>query len=114
MEVADSSRPVDPGEKRADYERAGVLEYVVVALDPGEVFWHVRRGARLERLTADPDGLYRSQAFPGLWLGPKALVANDGTTVIATLERGLATAEHAEFAAALKTRAGGGEQAATK
>ena len=69
MEVADSSRSVDLGEKRADYERAEVLEYVVVALDPGEVFWYVRRGARL----AAPDCLLIPTAstghfvFPGLW-----------------------------------------------
>ena len=57
VEVADSSRPVDLGPKLVDNERAGVLEYIVVALDSGEVFWHVRRDERPERIAPDPDGL---------------------------------------------------------
>ena len=48
VEVANSSRPVDLGPKFADYQRAGVLGYVVVALHPNEVFWFVRRGDRFE------------------------------------------------------------------
>jgi Uma2 family endonuclease len=107
VEVADSSRPVDLGSKLADYERAGVLEYIVVALDPDEVYWHVRRNDRLERIAPDPDGLYRSQAFPGLWLDPKAALSDDAAQMIAVLDRGLATAEHADFAAALDARVQG-------
>jgi len=105
VEVADSSRLTDLGAKRADYERAGVLEYIVVALDPDEIFWHVRQGEHLVRIAADPDGLYRARAFPGLWLDPRALLDDDGVSLIAALERGLATAEHANFAAALAARA---------
>jgi hypothetical protein len=104
VEVSDTSRATDLGDKRIDYERAGVLEYIVVALDPDEVIWHVRRGDRLERMPPDPDGLYRSTAFPGLWLDPRALLNGDAATLIAALERGLATPEHAEFAAALAAR----------
>ncbi len=101
VEVADTSRPVDLGSKRLDYERAGVHEYIVVALDPDEVFWHVRRGNHLERVAPDPDGLYRSQAFLGLWLDPQALLDDNGRGLLATIDRGLATAEHADFAARL-------------
>src|SRR6185312_1431550 len=36
VEIARSSRPFDLGGKRDDYERAGVEEYVVVALDTQE------------------------------------------------------------------------------
>jgi len=46
VEISRSSRDIDLGAKREDYERAGVLEYVVVALDPDEVFWFVRRDNR--------------------------------------------------------------------
>ena len=101
VEVARSSRPFDLGGKRDDYERAGVQEYIVVALDPDEIHWHVRRGDRLERIPPDPDGLYRSTAFPGLWLDPAALLTGDLEGIIATLERGLATPEHAAFVARL-------------
>jgi Uma2 family endonuclease len=101
VEVAGSSREVDLGAKHVDYERAGVLEYIVVALDPAEVFWHVRRDERLERVGPDPDGLYRSGCFAGLWLDPAALLSDDGPALVAALERGLATAEHADFVARL-------------
>jgi hypothetical protein len=86
-------------------ERAGVLEYVVIALDPDEVIWHVRRGDRLDRIPAGADGLYRSEAFPGLWLDPEAFLADDSARLIAALERGLGTPEHASFVARLAATA---------
>ncbi len=101
VEVANSSRKLDLGPKKADYERAGVLEYVVFALDPEEVFWHALRDGRFERLPPGPDGLFRSETFPGLWLDPKALFARDLNGLIAALDRGLAAPEHATFAAKL-------------
>ena len=104
VEVADSSRSIDLGAKLAEYERAGALEYVVFALDPDEVFWHARQGDRLVRVGPGPDGIYRSQAFPGLWLDPVALFADDGPSLLATLDRGLASPEHAAFVAYLAGR----------
>jgi Uma2 family endonuclease len=101
IEVADSSRAIDLGPKLADYERAGALEYIVFALDPDEVFWHERQGGRLVRIPPDPEGIYRSAVFPGLWLDPSALIADDCPAMVATLERGLATEEHAAFVAKL-------------
>jgi hypothetical protein len=100
-EVAKSSRAIDLGSKRADYERAGVQEYVVVAIKPGEVHWHVRRGRKLARVRPGRDGLYRSKVFPGLWLDPAALLRGDIAGVLAALDRGLATPEHADFVACL-------------
>ncbi len=105
VEAARSSRPLELGGKRDDYERAGVQEYVVVAIDPHEVHWHVRRGDRLERIRPDADGIYRSGVFPGLWLDPAALAKGDLEGVIAALERGLATPEHAAFVARLAAEA---------
>lgn len=99
VEVADTSLAVDLGAKLADYERVGVREYVVVGLNPEDIYWFVRRGDRLERITTDPDGLYRSGAFPGLWLDPAALLADDVPALVAAVERGLATPEHAAFVA---------------
>ena len=93
---------VDRPRPQAGRLRAGrALEYVVFAIDPDEVYWHVRQGDRLVRIPPDPDGLYRSTAFPGLWLDPAAFLADDGPAIVATLERGLATAEHAAFVARL-------------
>ncbi len=101
VEVAASSRAIDLGAKLVDYERAGVREYVVVTLDPDDVFWHVRRDDRLVRVPPDADGLYRSGVFPGLWLDPVALLADDGPALVAALEGGLATEGHAAFVARL-------------
>ena len=110
VEVADTSRTIDLGAKLTDYERAGVQEYIVIALDPDEVLWHQRRDGRLVRVPEDADGWYRSRCFPGLWLDPRALLSDNGPALIAALEQGLATPEHAAFVARLAdhaARAGG-------
>lgn len=108
VEVAHSSRRLDLGAKLAEYERAGVLDYVVRCIEPDEVRWHARRGGRLEQVPPDADGLYRSAAFPGLWLDPATLLAGDTRALRAAVDRGVATPEHAEFARRLaQTRAGG-------
>jgi Uma2 family endonuclease len=100
-EIARSRRYYDLNEKKTDYERAGVLEYVVFELDPHQVHWFIRRGDRFEDLPPGPDGIYRSEVFPGLWLDPKAFYAEDLDRLIEVLEWGLATPEHAAFAARL-------------
>ncbi len=100
-EVARSSRLRDLGAKRDDYERAGVQEYIVVAIDTKDVHWHRRRGKKLVKVKPDPDGLYRSKAFPGMWLDPAALLRRDLAAVLATLDQGLASPEHADFVAKL-------------
>jgi Uma2 family endonuclease len=100
-EIARSSRSIDLGAKRTDYQRAGVQEYVVVTLDPNEVHWHVRPGPHLVRVRPGRDGLYRSKVFPGLWLDPVALLNQDIAGVLAVLERGVATPEHEAFVARL-------------
>jgi Uma2 family endonuclease len=100
-EIARSSRAYDLNEKKGDYERAGVKEYVVVELDPNQVHWFIRRGNHFEELAAGPDGIYRSEVFPGLWLDAEALFAEDLMRLIEVLDRGLATPEHAAFAARL-------------
>jgi Uma2 family endonuclease len=101
IEIARSSLPFDLGAKQRDYERARVREYLVLALDPNGVHWFALRGDQFEDLPPGPDGLFRSEVFPGLWLDPTALFAGDLDGLIAALERGLATAEHAAFAAKL-------------
>jgi Uma2 family endonuclease len=101
IEIARSSRYYDLGEKKADYERAGVCEYVVFELDPDRVHWFVRRGDHFEELPPGPDGIYRSEVFPGLWLDPAAFYAEDLDRLVAVLEQGLTTPEHAAFVARL-------------
>jgi Uma2 family endonuclease len=97
VEIARSSRAVDLGPKKADYERAGVREYLVVALEPDAIHWFALRGRRYRELAPAADGLFHSEVFPGLWLDPAALFAGDLNGLSAALERGLATPEHAAF-----------------
>jgi hypothetical protein len=101
VEVAKATRYIDLGPKRKDYERAGVQEYLVRALGPDEVIWHVLREGRLVAVPPGADGLYRSEVFQGLWLDPAALVAGDRRRLRAALDQGLASPEHAAFVARL-------------
>lgn len=101
VEVSDTSRRIDLGPKLLDYERAGVLEYVVLITGPAEVLWHSRQNGRLIRVEPSGDGLYRSNAFPGLWLDLSALLTSNGPALLASLGQGLASPEHAAFVARL-------------
>jgi Uma2 family endonuclease len=101
VEVASSSEAIDLHLKRDDYERVGVKEYVVVALRQRLVLWLIARNGRFEELAPGSDGIYRSEIFPGLWLDPEALLRHDGARVIAVLQQGLASRDHAAFVAAL-------------
>jgi Uma2 family endonuclease len=101
VEIAHTSRFTDLGPKFEDYERVGVLEYVVRAVEPDEVLWFVLRKGRLTDLAAGADGIYRSEVFPGLWLEPEALIKGDTRRLRAALDQGCATPEHAAFVARL-------------
>jgi hypothetical protein len=106
LEVARSTRYIDLGPKLKDYERAGVLEYLVLASKPDEVLWYGRDGGSLVAKTVGEDGFYRSAVFPGLWLDPAALIRGDTKGLRAVLDLGLATPEHAAFVAKLAAARG--------
>jgi hypothetical protein len=65
----------------------------------------VLREDHFERLPLGTDGCYRSEVFPGLWLDPAALLAGEIQRVMAVLQQGLASPEHADFAAKLRAAA---------
>jgi Uma2 family endonuclease len=106
VEIARSTRYVDLGPKLADYERAGVQEYLVHALGPDAIFWFRQEQGSLVQIPVDEDGLYRSRVYPGLWLDPQALLQRDIRQLRAVLDLGLATPEHAAFVAGLAARRG--------
>ena len=83
---------------------SGVEEYVAVLVETGEVRWHRLAAGNFELLPAAPDGTLRSVVFPGLWLDPSALLAEDVVKVWSTLQQGLLTQEHADFVALLASR----------
>jgi Uma2 family endonuclease len=100
-EVAASSVSIDLNAKLAVYQRNGVLEYVVWRVLNRAVDWFVLRDGQFERLAPDAHGILRSTVFPGLWLDAAALVRGDLATVLAVLQQGLASPEHAAFVARL-------------
>jgi hypothetical protein len=48
--------------------------------------------------------MFKSSVFPGLWLDAPALLQGDGRQVMATLQQGLETPEHAAFVQQLQAR----------
>jgi hypothetical protein len=100
-EVSDSTESIDMNSKKDDYEAAGVREYVVVAVRKRHVFWMVRHRGKFRDLAAGADGILRSEVFPGLWLDPEALLNRNGKRLLAVLQQGLASPEHAAFVAKL-------------
>jgi hypothetical protein len=77
VEVASSRESIDLSAKRHDYERAGVLEYVVVVICQRVVRWFVWQHGQYQERQADADGIFKSAVFPGLWLQQTALVQFD-------------------------------------
>jgi Uma2 family endonuclease len=105
VEVAASSASYDLHDKLHAYRRNEVREYVVWRVWDRAIDWFVLRNDRYQRLTPDSEGQFRSEIFPGLWLDPQALLRGDLAQVIAVLQQGLASPEHAEFVNRLQQRA---------
>ena len=99
-EIAHSTRDLDLHEKREDYERTGVLEYVVLCVEERELHWfHFSSG---EMIRPGREGISRSREFPGLWIDVAALLDQDTKRLRAAVERGVARREHAVFCRKLK------------
>jgi len=103
-EVAWATESIDLHAKKVDYEKAGVREYVVIALRMKRVLWFVRRRGKFKEWSPGADGILRSEVFPGLWLDPAALLRQDQERILAVLRQGLASPEHAAFVAKLAAR----------
>ncbi|MCI0681683.1 MAG: Uma2 family endonuclease [Gemmataceae bacterium] len=103
-EVSLSRASYDLGDKFDLYEEGGVLEYVVILVEEREIRWFHRHEGKLQPLPEPPDGVWRSRVFPGLWLNGPAFLAGDMAKVLATLNQGLQSAEHAAFVEELAKR----------
>ncbi|HXG11699.1 MAG TPA: Uma2 family endonuclease [Gemmataceae bacterium] len=113
-EVAATSASYDLHDKLDLYLQVGVREYLVWRVFDRAIDWFVLRGGQYERLAPTPDGLYKSEVLPGLWLDPAALMDGDMVRVAQVQQQGNASPEHLAFvarlqqAAALQPPAGGG------
>src|SRR5207244_762042 len=101
---ASSSESIDLHSKKADYERAGVDEYVVILLRQADVRWFLLEGGIYRSLSPDADHLFRSPGFPGLWLDPQALIRGDIRRLRAALRQRLKSEGYREWRLRLAAR----------
>lgn len=97
VEIAASSVSYDLGKKKQVYARNGVKEYIVFATYEKEIYWFVLGEGGYKPLIADVNGVIQSRIFPGLWLQTTALQTGNLTAMLAVLQQGLASPEHAAF-----------------
>lgn len=102
-EIAFTSASIDLHQKRREYERTGVREYVIVLIQENAVRAYRLDGGRYVDFPPDPDGVWRSQMFPGLWLNVPALLDRDATALLKTLDAGLASEAHQTFVKQLQS-----------
>jgi Uma2 family endonuclease len=110
-EVASSSVSYDLHAKLNAYRRNGVREYVVWRTRDRAIDWLVLREGQFVRLEPDAAGLLKSEAFPGLWLDPAALIRDDRAALVRAVQQGVASPEHAAFVARRQAAGGGPAQA---
>ena len=101
-EVANSSRAIDLHLKKERYAATGVLEYIVLCLQPERIYWFELQDEK--QLPAGADGVFRSNVFPGLWIHEEGLLKLDHQLTDEALKSGLQTAEHAAFVAGLQKK----------
>ncbi len=97
-------------DKKRIYARSGVQEYVAIQMYEGRIDWFALEEDVYETLAPDENGVLHSRVFAGLWLQPDAFWAGDPSTgsgqalvaLLAVLQEGLASAEHADFVAHLQ------------
>jgi Uma2 family endonuclease len=104
IEVSLTSRSRDFGIKKRLYERMGVREYLIAVAGWEELYWFQLTSGGYQPLEVDADGILRSGVFPGLWLDPAAVWNLDLPRIAAVIRQGLASPEHAAFAAELTAR----------
>ena len=97
VEVSASSASLNLREKKEVYRRNGVQEYIVRSVYDPQLQWFRLETGKYEPLNPDQDGIIRSRVFPGLWLDVEALLKGDMAKVLAVLQQGLASSEHADF-----------------
>lgn len=97
VEIAASSASYDLHEKLQVYRRNGVQEYLVWRVYDKQLDWFRLVQDEYVLLAPDENGVVHSRVFPGLRLAVQALLAGDLATVLAELQKGLGTPEHAAF-----------------
>lgn len=104
VEIAASSASYDLHDKLQVYRRNGVQEYLVWRVMDRELDWFKLEQGKYVALTPDREGILSSRMFPVLNLPVAALLAVDLATVLAVVQRGIATEAHQTFVEELAQR----------
>lgn len=89
-EIAASTVSYDLHSKKRTYERSGVKEYIVWRTLDRQIDWFILESGKYSRLEPDQSGIIHSQEFLGLWLNVTAILNNDMSSVLKTLQTGIA------------------------
>ncbi|MBI3922217.1 MAG: Uma2 family endonuclease [Armatimonadetes bacterium] len=104
VEIAPSSVSIDLHDKLRVYRRNEVQEYLVWQVEDRRIDWFALKEGEYVPLLADESGILHSQVFPGLHLDVNALFQGDMARVLAVLQKGIASKEHASFAQRLSSK----------
>jgi Uma2 family endonuclease len=104
VEVATSSVSYDLHAKLPVYRRSGVQEYIVWRTQDQYLDWFFLVNEQYQPLPSDDAVVLRSRVFPGLWIDRPAFSTGDMAKVMAVLQQGIASPEHAEFVAKLESQ----------
>ncbi|NJM46073.1 MAG: Uma2 family endonuclease [Alkalinema sp. RU_4_3] len=97
VEIAASTASYDLHDKKDLYSRSGVKEYIVWRVNDRAIDWFLQQGDSYQTLSPEPDGITRSQTFPGLWLDIQAMLTGDLPTVLKILAQGMQTEDYQKF-----------------
>jgi Uma2 family endonuclease len=97
VEIAASSASIDLHDKKRAYRRNGVQEYIVWQVFEQKIDWFIVKNDEYWPLPMDMQGVVCSEVFPGLWLSVSDLLSGNMVQVLAVLQDGLKSPEHAEF-----------------
>ncbi|TYQ25180.1 Uma2 family endonuclease [Pseudanabaena sp. UWO311] len=90
-EIAASTVSYDLYSKKRIYERNGVKEYIVWRTLDRQIDWFILENGEYQNLEPDNSGIIRSREFEGLWLNVNAILRNDMSVVLKTLQTGIAS-----------------------
>lgn len=97
VEIAASSVAIDLHAKKQAYRRNGVKEYIVWQVLDQTINWFYLDKGEYLKLPIDSNGIIRSRIFPGLWLAVAPVLAGNMQHVLAVLQQGVQSPEHAAF-----------------
>ncbi len=104
VEVASSSVSYDLHGKKNLYRRNGVKEYIVWRVKDQQLDWFILQEGAFVQLAPDANGIIESTVFPGLRLAVQPLLSGDMQTVLAELQKGIASPVHQAFVELLQRK----------